>query len=397
MKTRKKKPFDFLIVGSGLYGSVIARELFNAGKRCFILEKRDHPGGNVYTENIAGIDVHRYGAHILHTDNKKVWEYVNQIAEFNRFTNSPLANYKGQIFHLPFNMNTFHAMWGVVRPQDARDIIVQQRASEYCDNPKNLTEQAVNLVGWDIFEKLIRGYTEKQWGRKCEELPPDIITRLPVRFTWDNNYFNSRYQGIPIKGYTNLIGKMLKNSEVRLSCDFFENRHYWESLAEQIIYTGPIDAYFDYVLGPLEYRSVRFETHVLNIPDFQGVAVMNFTDRETPWTRIIEHKHFNFGFQKNTVLSYEYSDEWNHGKEPFYPINDKKNTALYRQYKDLADKLDNVHFCGRLGEYCYYDMDKTIESALKKSSELLHSEPFKFNSLEKSSIPPYPVFEEQVE
>ncbi len=365
------KRFDFLIVGAGLYGAVAAHELTKAGSRCLVLDKREHIGGNIHTEEMEGIDVHKYGAHIFHTNNKAVWDYVNAFGEFNNYINSPLANYKGEIYNLPFNMNTFYAMWGVSKPGEARKIIEEQKKEDYCENPSNLKEQAINLVGRDIYEKLIRGYTEKQWGRSCEELPAFIIKRLPVRFTFDNNYFNARYQGIPEKGYTALVDKMLKGIEVQLDSDFLEGRNDWMSLADRVIYTGPVDAYFDYSLGTLEYRKVRFETKVLDISDFQGNAVVNYTDRETPYTRIIEHKHFNFGTQPKTVISYEYSEEWKRGDEPYYPVNDDRNSALYGRYKALADKESKVFFGGRLGEYKYYDMDVTIEKALELVKRLL--------------------------
>lgn len=365
------KHYDYLIVGAGLYGSIAARELTEAGKSCLVLEKRDHPGGNIYTEKREGIDVHKYGAHIFHTNNKLVWNYINRFGEFNRFTNSPLACYRGELYNLPFNMNTFHQMWGVVKPEEARKIIEEQRKADFRENPVNLKEQAINLVGCDIYEKLIRGYTEKQWGRSCEELPPFIIRRLPVRFTYDNNYFNARYQGIPISGYTSVITKLLNGIDVRLNIDFLENRDKWRERASRIIFTGPVDAYFSYRLGTLEYRKIRFDTQVLDQCDFQGNAVVNYTDRDVPYTRIIEHKHFNFGSQPKTVISYEYSDEWKKGDEPYYPVNNTKNSAIYEKYKNWADKEKDVFFGGRLGEYRYYDMDVTIEAALNLTKSLM--------------------------
>ena len=364
------KKYDFLIVGSGLYGAVIAHELRNNGKRCLIIEKRPHKGGNIYTEKLAGIDVHRYGAHIFHTDNRTVWEYINSFGEFNNFINSPVANYKNEIYNLPFNMNTFNRMWDVVNPADAQRIIEEQRRADFCENPSNLKEQAINLVGRDIYEKLIRGYTEKQWGRPCEKLPAFIINRLPVRFTYDNNYFNSRYQGVPREGYTAIIDKLTEGIEVKLNTDFLENRESWIEKAESVIYTGAVDAFFDYRLGTLEYRKLSFKTEVLERSNFQGVAVMNYTDSEVPYTRIIEHKHFVYGMQPKTVISYEFSNEWKKGDEPYYPVNDRENSELYLRYKTLADKQAKVYFGGRLGEYKYYDMDVTVESALKLADKL---------------------------
>ncbi|WP_037572103.1 UDP-galactopyranose mutase [Spirochaeta cellobiosiphila] len=363
--------YDYLIVGSGLYGSVLAHELTKAGKRCLIIEKRNHIGGNIYTREWEGIHIHQYGAHIFHTDNKLVWDYVNEFVEFNNYVNSPIANYNGELYNLPFNMNTFYQMWGAKTPDEAREIIEKQRKDNFTDEPKNLKEQAINLVGKDIFEKLIEGYTEKQWGRSCSELPAFIIKRLPVRFTFNNNYFNHPYQGIPKKGYTYLIEKLIENIDVKTNTDYLENRDYWNSQASKIIYTGPIDAFFDYKLGTLEYRKVRFDTQYLDIPNFQGNAVVNYTDKSTPYTRIIEHKHFNFGQQPKTVISYEYSEEWSLGDEPYYPINDTKNNELYRQYKALADTLPDVHIGGRLGEYRYYDMDKTVAAALSQVESMI--------------------------
>lgn len=348
--------YDYLIVGSGLYGSVFAREATNKGYKCLVIDKRDNVGGNIYTEKVEGINVHKYGAHIFHTNNQNVWDYITQFATFNRFTNSPVANYKGELYSLPFNMYTFNKMWGVVTPEEALARIEEQK-KEVKGEPKNLEEQAISLVGRDIYEKLIKGYTEKQWGRKCVNLPAFIIKRLPVRFTFDNNYFNALYQGIPVGGYTKVIEKMLNGIEVRLRKDYLKEKAKWDDMATKIVYTGPIDAYFDYCLGTLEYRSVRFETEVLDKPNFQGNAAVNYTDRETPWTRIIEHKWFEFGKDEDgdvlpkTVISREYSSEWKPGDEPYYPVNDEKNAALYKQYKEMADKEENVIFGGRLGEY----------------------------------------------
>lgn len=368
--------YDYLVVGSGLYGAVFACEAKKQGKKVLVIDKRSNIGGNVYTEKIEGINVHKYGAHIFHTNNKEVWDYVNQFCDFNRFTNSPVANYKGELYSLPFNMYTFNKMWGVVTPEEAYSKIEEQR-KEITGEPRNLEEQAISLVGRDIFEKLVKGYTEKQWGRECKELPSFIIKRLPVRFTFDNNYFNALYQGIPIGGYTKLIENMLKGIEVRLNTDYLVNREYFNSISRKIIYTGAIDAYFDYCLGNLEYRSVRFENEVLDIPNFQGNAAVNYTDKETPWTRIIEHKWFEFGKDENgenlpkTVISREYSSEWKLGDEPYYPVNDERNSKLYQKYKILADQEDKVLFGGRLGEYKYYDMDQVIDSALTFSKEEL--------------------------
>ena len=362
--------YDYLIVGAGLYGAVCAREAAKAGKRVLVIDKRPHIAGNVHTEEVEGINVHVYGAHIFHTNNKVVWDYVNQFAEFNRFTNSPVANYKGELYSLPFNMYTFNQMWGVVTPREAAAKIEEQKRAAGITEPKNLEEQAISLVGTDIYEKLIKGYTEKQWGRPCTELPAFIIKRLPVRFTFDNNYFNASYQGIPMGGYTKMVENMLSGIEVRLNVDYFEHREELDALADRIIYTGPIDAYFGYRLGNLQYRSVRFETEVLDMPNFQGNAAVNYTDRQTPWTRIIEHKWFEFGDQPKTVISREYSSEWKPGDEPYYPVNDERNGALYQEYKKLADAEEKVIFGGRLGEYKYYDMDAVIASALKKCKEL---------------------------
>ena len=364
--------YDYLIVGAGLFGAVFAHEAVKAGKTVLVVDKRPHIAGNVYTEDVEGIHVHKYGAHIFHTNNRTVWNYVNQFAEFNRFTNSPVANYHGELYSLPFNMYTFNKMWGVVTPDEAAAKIEEQRKAAGITNPKNLEEQAISLVGTDIYEKLIKGYTEKQWGRPCTELPAFIIKRLPVRLTFDNNYFNALYQGIPVGGYTQVVANMLKGIEVKLNCDYLESKEELDKLADKVVYTGPIDAYFNYNLGPLEYRSVRFETEVLDKPNFQGNAAVNYTDRETPWTRIIEHKWFEFGKDANgnalpkTVISREYSSEWKVGDEPYYPVNDEKNSKLYKEYKALADKEYKVIFGGRLGEYKYYDMDAVIASALNR-------------------------------
>ena len=361
--------YDYLIVGAGLFGAVFAHEATAAGKRCLVIDKRDHIAGNIYTEDIEGIAVHRYGAHIFHTNNKEVWDYVNRFAVFNRYTNSPVANYKGELYNMPFNMNTFSKMWGVITPAEAQAKIEEQRATHYTEHPQNLEEQAINLVGMDIYEKLIKGYTEKQWGRPCTALPAFIIKRLPVRFTFDNNYFNALYQGIPNEGYTALVANLLEGIEVRLNTDYLADRGALDALAKKVVYTGPIDAYFDYQLGALQYRSVRFETETLDMPNYQGNAVINYTDSETPYTRIIEHKHFVFGSTEpgtKTVISREYSAEWKLGDEPYYPVNDEANGALYARYKELADAQPNVLFGGRLGEYKYYDMDRVIEVALER-------------------------------
>ena len=357
--------YDYLVVGAGLYGAVFAHEAKEKGKNVLVIDKRDHIAGNVYTEVIEGINVHKYGAHIFHTNNKKVWEYITQFAEFNRFTNSPVANYKGELYSLPFNMYTFNKMWGVVKPQEAAEKIEEQRKAAGITEPKNLEEQAISLVGTDIYEKLVKGYTEKQWGRPCNELPAFIIKRLPVRLTFDNNYFNALYQGIPMGGYTKMVENLLDGIEVRLGEDYLKKKAEYDALAERIVYTGAIDAYFDYKLGALEYRSVRFENEVLNMPNFQGNAAVNYTDAETPWTRIIEHKWFEFGEQPKTVISREYSSEWKVGDEPYYPVNDEKNGKLYAEYKKLAEAENKVIFGGSLGEYKYYDMDAVIASALE--------------------------------
>lgn len=368
--------YDYIIVGSGLYGSIFAREATDKGYKCLVIDKRNHVGGNIYTEKVEGINVHKYGAHIFHTNNKDVWDYLNRFCTFNRFTNSPVANYKGELYSLPFNMYTFNKMWGVVTPEEALAKIDEQR-KEITGEPKNLEEQAISLVGRDIYEKLIKGYTEKQWGRDCKDLPSFIIKRLPVRLTFDNNYFNALYQGIPVGGYTKLIENILEGIEVRLNCDYLENREELNKLAKKIVYTGPIDAYFDYKLGTLEYRSVRFENELLDISNYQGNAAVNYTDRETPYTRIIEHKWFEFGKDENgndlpkTIISKEYSSEWKKGDEPYYPVNDEKNSKLYALYKELADKEENVIFGGRLGEYKYYDMDATVAAVIKKTKEVM--------------------------
>ena len=364
------KQYDYLVVGAGLYGAVFAQKAHAAGKSVLVVDKRPNIAGNVYTEPVEGIQVHKYGAHIFHTNNKAVWDYVRQFAEFNRFTNSPVANYHGELYSLPFNMYTFNKMWGVVTPQEAAEKIQAQRDAAGITEPKNLEEQAISLVGTDIYEKLVQGYTEKQWGRPCDQLPAFIIKRLPVRLTFDNNYFNALYQGIPIGGYTKMVEHMLDGIEVRLNVDYLAEKDALDALAEQVVYTGPIDAYFGFRLGTLEYRSVRFETELLDIPNFQGNAAVNYTDRETPWTRIIEHKWFEFGKDENgnelpkTVISREYSSEWKPGDEPYYPVNDEKNGALYARYRDLAEREKNVIFGGRLGEYKYYDMDMVIAAAL---------------------------------
>lgn len=358
--------YDYLIVGSGLYGAICAHELKKASKKVLVIDKRNHIGGNVYTENVEGINVHKYGAHIFHTSNKEVWEYINKFAEFNNYINAPVARYKNEIYNLPFNMNTFSKLWSdVFTPDEAKARIEEEKAKYHIENPKNLEEQAINLVGTTIYEKLIKGYTAKQWGKACTELPPFIIKRLPVRFIYDNNYFNDRYQGIPMGGYTKIIEKMLDGVEVKLDYDYFEHKKELEGVAASVIYTGPIDQYFDYKFGALEYRSVRFENEVLDTPNFQGNAVVNYTEYEVPYTRIIEHKHFEFDTTSpKTIISKEYSSTWKIGDEPFYPVNDEKNSALYRRYKEEADKLKNVYFGGRLGQYKYYDMDKVVAEAL---------------------------------
>lgn len=362
--------YDYLIVGSGLFGSVFAHEAKKQGKKCLVVERRSHIGGNIYCEQRDGINIHKYGAHIFHTSNKKVWNYINRFAEFNNYINSPVANYKGEIYNLPFNMNTFSKMWEIKTPQEAEQIISEQR-QVITGEPQNLEEQAISLVGTDIYTKLIKGYTEKQWGRKCTELPAFIIKRLPVRYTYDNNYFNDRYQGIPISGYNQIIEKMLEGTDVELNCNFNICFDKDQKIAEKVIYTGAIDEYFNYELGHLEYRGLKFETEKLECENYQGVAVMNYTDSETPYTRIIEHKHFEFGKQPVTYITKEYPQEWKPGEEAYYPVNDDKNQKLYEQYKELADKETNIIFGGRLGEYKYYDMDKVIESALNLVERLL--------------------------
>ena len=367
----KNMKYDYLIVGAGLFGAIFAREATDAGKSVVVIDKRSHIGGNIYTENIEGIQVHKYGAHIFHTNDKTAWDYINRFTSFNRFTNSPVANYKGEIYSLPFNMYTFNKMWGVITPDEARAKIEEQRKTAGITEPKNLEEQAISLVGTDIYEKLVKGYTEKQWGRPCTELPSFIIKRLPVRLTYDNNYFNALYQGIPTEGYTAMIEKMLEGITVRLNIDYLAEREALSEIADKVIFTGPIDAYFNFCYGKLEYRSVYFDTEVLDTENYQGNAVVNYTDRETPYTRVIEHKHFAFGTQKKTVISKEYSREWTEDAEPYYPVNNEKNNALYEKYKALADKEERVIFGGRLGQYKYYDMDAVIIEALKTAKEEL--------------------------
>ena len=368
--------YDYLVVGSGLYGAVFAQQAKAAGKSVLVIDKRPNIAGNVYTEKVEGINFHKYGAHVFHTNNTKVWNYITQFATFNRFTNSPVADYKGELYSMPFNMYTFNKMWGVVTPEEAAAKIEEQK-KEITGEPQNLEEQAISLVGRDIYEKLVKGYTEKQWGRDCKELPAFIIKRLPVRLTFDNNYFNALYQGIPVGGYTKMIANLLDGIEVRLGVDYLENKTEYDAMAEKIVYTGAIDAYFDYKLGNLEYRSVGFENEVLDQPNFQGNAAVNYTDRETPWTRIIEHKWFEFGKDEDgndipkTIISREYSSEWKPGDEPYYPVNDEKNSKLYSQYKELAEKEDKVIFGGRLGEYKYYDMDAVIDAALAMAEKEL--------------------------
>ena len=362
--------YDYLVVGAGLYGAVFARQAADAGKSVLVIDKRPHVAGNVFTREVEGIQVHEYGAHIFHTNDEQVWSFVNRFARFNRFTNAPLANFHGELYSLPFNMHTFHKMWGVVTPAEAQAKIDEQRKAAGIEIPRNLEQQAISLVGTDIYETLIKGYTEKQWGRSCRELPAFIIRRLPVRMTFDTNYFNALYQGIPMGGYTKMVERMLEGIEVRLNTDFLAHREELSALADQIVYTGPLDAYFDYQLGALEYRSVRFETEILDTPNFQGNAVINYTDRETPWTRIIEHKWFDPHDQPRTVISREFSSEWQPGDEPYYPINDEKNTERYLRYRQLADAQSNVIFGGRLGEYRYYDMDAVIASALSLCENL---------------------------
>ncbi len=356
------KKYDYLLVGAGLYSAVFAYLAAQQGKKCLCIEKRDHIGGNIYCEKVEDINVHTYGAHIFHTSNRKVWDFVNSLVEFNRYTNSPVANFKGEMYNMPFNMNTFSKMWGISTPDEAKAIIAEQRKT-ITGEPKNLEEQAISLVGTDIYRKLVKGYTEKQWGRDCTELPAFIIKRLPVRYTYDNNYFNDLYQGIPIGGYNLLIEKLFAGCDMVTGVDYLDDRAHWDAQAEKVVFTGPIDAFFGYQLGKLQYRTVRFETEVLDTDNYQGVAVVNYTDRETPYTRIIEHKHFEFGTQPKTVISREYPSEWTEGMEPYYPVNDERNQTLYQRYADLA-KQENVIFGGRLGEYKYYDMDKVIEAAM---------------------------------
>ena len=372
--------YDYLVVGSGLYGAIFAYEANKKGKKVLVIDKREHVGGNIYTENKDGINVHKYGAHIFHTSNKEVWEYINQFAEFNRYTNSPVARYKDELYNMPFNMNTFNKLWGVVTPKEAKEKIEQEKREAGIKEPKNLEEQAISLVGKTIYEKLVKGYTEKQWGQKATELPSFIIKRLPVRFIYDNNYFNNLYQGIPVGGYTKIIEKMLEGIEVKLNCDFFENRKELENIAEKIIFTGQIDKYYDYQFGELEYRSLRFETEELDEENYQGNAVVNYTEYEVPYTRIIEHKHFEYGASlgkmpegkalEKTIITKEYPDTWNKEKEPYYPINNERNNSLYEKYKQLADNDTKVIFGGRLGQYKYYDMDKVIEEALNLSKKI---------------------------
>ena len=366
--------YDYLIVGAGLYGAVFARQMTDAGKKVLVIDKRPQIAGNVYTEDVEGIHVHKYGAHIFHTNNKTVWEYVNKFAQFNHFVNSPIAKYKGEVYSLPFNMYTFNKMWGVSTPEEAQAKIKAQRLEAGIKEPKNLEEQAISLVGTDIYQKLIKGYTEKQWGRDCKDLPAFIIKRLPVRLTYDNNYFNALYQGIPMGGYTKMVANMLEGIEVKLNEDYLYGKKKWDEIAEKVVYTGAIDAYFDYSLGALQYRSVRFDTELLDMPNFQGNAAVNYTDKEKPWTRIIEHKWFEFGKDDEgneipkTVISREYSSEWEQGDEPYYPVNDEKNGNLYAEYKKMAEKEAKIIFGGRLGEYKYYDMDAVIDAALKMAA-----------------------------
>ena len=367
-RTDTMKQYDYVIVGSGLFAGVWAYLANKQGKKCLVIEKRDHLGGNIYCEDVEGIHVHKYGAHIFHTSNREVWDFVNSLAEFNRYTNSPVANYKGEMYNMPFNMNTFSKMWGISTPQEAKDIIASQRSS-ITGEPKNLEEQAISLVGVDIYQKLVKGYTEKQWGRDCKELPAFIIKRLPVRYTYDNNYFNDLYQGIPIGGYNVIIDKLFEGCDVETGVDYLENREKYDALGDCIVYTGTIDSYYGYQYGKLEYRSLRFESQVLDTDNYQGVAVVNYTDRETPYTRVIEHKHFEFGTQPKTVITREYPADWEEGMEPYYPVNDEKNQDLYSRYAKLAEKEERVIFGGRLAEYKYYDMDKVILSALERAKK----------------------------
>ena len=366
MKSVMGRDYDYLIVGSGLYGAIFAYEANKRGKKCLVIEKRGHIAGNIYTENIEGINVHKYGAHIFHTSDKEIWEYINKFAEFNRYTNSPVANYKGEIYNLPFNMNTFNKLWGVITPSEAKEKIEKEKQTAKVDNPQNLEEQAINLVGNTIYEKLVKGYTEKQWGKKATELPAFIIKRLPVRFIYDNNYFNDKYQGIPIGGYTQIIEKMLEGIEVKLNCNYFENRDEFDKMADKIVFTGPIDEFYNYCFGELEYRSLRFESEVKDMDNYQGNAVVNYTDYETPYTRIIEHKHFEYEDRNSnkTIITKEYPEKWNKGKEAYYPLNDERNNQLYEKYKEHSKECNNGIFGGRLGKYKYYDMDKVIREAL---------------------------------
>ncbi len=359
------KKYDYLIVGAGLFGATFAYEMTKKGKKCLVIDRRNHIGGNIYCEKIKDINVHKYGAHIFHTNQKEIWDYINQFTEFNNYINAPIANYHGQMYNMPFNMNTFSKLWGISTPQQAKEIIENQKKEYGIKEPKNLEEQAISLVGKDIYEKLIKGYTEKQWGRDCKELPTFIIKRLPVRFTYNNNYFKDRYQGIPVGGYNVIIEKMLKNCEVKLGVDYLKEKQKYDKIADKILFTGMIDEYFNYQLGTLEYRSLKFETEILeNVENYQGVAVVNYTDKETPYTRVIEHKHFEFGEQKDSVITKEYPKIWKIGDEAYYPINDEKNNDLYEKYKKLAQKEENIIFGGRLGNYKYYDMDKVIEASL---------------------------------
>ncbi len=363
--------YDYLIVGSGLFGAVFAHEAHKKGKKCLVIDKRSHIAGNIFTEKIEEIDVHQYGAHIFHTSDRKVWDYVNQFAEFNRYTNSPIARYQNEVYNLPFNMNTFSKLWGVFTPEEAKQKITEELQEVNIDEPRNLEEQAIKLVGETIYEKLVKGYTEKQWGKRATELPAFIIKRLPVRFTYDNNYFNDLYQGIPVEGYTKMVEKMLSGIEIRLNCDYFAHQKELENSADKIIFTGPIDQFYNYQFGELEYRSLRFEHEILDVQNYQGNSVVNFTEYEIPYTRIIEHKHFTFGTQPKTVITKEYPDSWTREKEPYYPVNDAKNNALYKQYQKLADVDTKVIFGGRLGQYQYYDMDKVIQQALDVCHRML--------------------------
>jgi UDP-galactopyranose mutase len=369
-----EKEYDYLIVGAGLYGAIFAHEATKRGKKCLVIDKRDHIGGNIYTKSVEGINVHNYGAHIFHTSNKKIWDYVNSFVEFNRYTNSPVANYNGELYNLPFNMNTFYQLWKVKTPEEAKAKLEEQIGDAFVENPQNLEEQAMSLVGKDIYFKLIKSYTEKQWGRKATELPAFIIKRLPVRFTFDNNYFNDTYQGIPNGGYTKIVEKMLEGIEVRTSVDYFKDREMLNNLASTVVYTGMIDEFYDYRFGTLEYRSLRFEHETLDKENYQGNAVVNYTDGETPFTRIIEHKHFEFGTQEKTVITREYPSEWKKGDEPYYPVNDARNEEMFKQYKELSRSEENVIFGGRLADYKYYDMHHVVGIALKKVAEVFKEE-----------------------